>query len=80
MILPLILRPEADSDIRQAFYKLERIRFSLGRRFTDQLRVVLERIELMPELAGFIWRDVRAVRVKSFHTMSITWFLKIGSR
>lgn len=38
----------------------------MGRRFLQRLREILDRIELMPELFGVVWQDVRAARVQRF--------------
>lgn len=66
MNLPVILRPEAEADIRAIHAELESIRTGLGRQFTTRVREVLERVEAMPESYGTIWQDVRAVRLKQF--------------
>lgn len=63
MSLPAILRPEAETD-------LEAICDYLGPgasgRFLQQFRELMERIEVMPEIFGVVWQDVRAVRLKKF--------------
>ena len=64
MSLPVILRPEAEADIQRTYDLLEQEQAGLGRRFAAQVREVLERIELMPELHGVVWQDVRAARLK----------------
>jgi plasmid stabilization system protein ParE len=66
MSLPVILRPEAQADIQTAHDELERNQAGLGRRFAAQLREALERVEVMPELYGVVWQDVRAVRIRRF--------------
>jgi|ERR1019366_2742673 plasmid stabilization system protein ParE len=66
MSLPVILRPIAEADVVDIFGDLEAIRAGLGKRFITQLRDILERIELMPELYGLVWQDVRAVRLRKF--------------
>jgi toxin ParE1/3/4 len=65
-MLPVILRPEAEADIRVIHSQLEEVRPGLGTTFVDRVREVLERIEKMPELHGAIWEDVRAVRLRKF--------------
>ncbi len=50
MSRPVILRPDAELDIQITYIELEQVRTGLGMQFTAQLRVVLERIESMPEL------------------------------
>ena len=66
MSLPVILRPEAEADIRATHDDLERTQAGLGERFAAQVRAVLERVEVLPKLYGVIWQDVRAARVKRF--------------
>jgi toxin ParE1/3/4 len=66
MTLPVILRPEAEVDIRVSREQLESVRSGLGRRFVAAVREVLERIEDHPAIYGAIWRDVRAARLKKF--------------
>jgi toxin ParE1/3/4 len=66
MSLPVILRPEADDDVETAHRELEKCRVGLGMKFVDQVRVVLERIEAMPEMYAPVWQDVRAARIRKF--------------
>src|SRR4051812_4807401 len=66
MSLPVILRPAADADIQATHAELEQCRAGLGARLVDEVREVLERIEFMPEMYGFVWQDVRAARLKKF--------------
>ena len=66
MSLPVVLRPAADADVQTAHDVLNQARPGSGARFVAQLRRVLERIEALPESAGVVWQDVRAVRVKKF--------------
>ena len=66
MSLPVLLRPEAEDDARQARDQLDAARAGLGRQFLSQMRAVLERIEATPEIHGIVWKDVRAARLKRF--------------
>jgi plasmid stabilization system protein ParE len=66
MSLPVILRPEAEADVREAHEALERSHADLGGQFSNRLREALERIESMPELYGVVWQDVRAARLRRF--------------
>jgi len=66
MSLPVILRLEAQADIRSARDYLEEARPGLGAKFLAQVRKTLERIESMPEMYGAIWGDVRAARTRKF--------------
>ncbi len=64
MIFSVILRSEAEADVRETFDELETVKPGLGGRFVAQLEVVLDRIERMPEMYGVLWQDVRAARLK----------------
>ena len=64
--LPVILRPLAEADIRETRENYEAIQVGLGDRFVDRVREVLERIELMPQMYGVVWQDVRAARLRRF--------------
>ena len=66
MSLPVILRPDAEEDVRAAHDYLEQIRVGLGVKFLVRLRKTLESIELMPEMFGVVWQDVRATRLRKF--------------
>ncbi len=66
MSLPVILRPAADADIQGTHDQLEQSQAGLGNRFVASVREVLERIEVMPEMYGLVWQDVRAARLKRF--------------
>ena len=66
MSLPVILRPEADTDADTYFKELELIRVGLGLRFISCFRDVLARIESNPEMYGVVWEDIRAVRLRKF--------------
>lgn len=64
--MPLIVRPDAEDDIRDVRTKLDRTRVGLGDRFAARLRELFLKIETRPELYGVVWQDVRAVRFKKF--------------
>ena len=66
MSLPLVLRPEAEEDLRQASEHLERSQLGLGRRLVADAGEIFQRIETQPELYGRVWQDVRAARLKKF--------------
>jgi plasmid stabilization system protein ParE len=63
---PVILRPEAEADVRDAHTLLEAARPGLGGPFAARVRHVLERLEATPELYGVVWQDVRAARLRRF--------------
>jgi plasmid stabilization system protein ParE len=64
MSLPLIVRPEAEDDLRQVHAHLQDSRPGLAERFRSELRGLFERIESRPELYGRAWQDVRAALLK----------------
>ncbi len=66
MIRSLILRPPAEKDVRETYDALEQLRTGLGAQFNLRLRKTLERIEVNPEMYGFVWQDVRAARLRHF--------------
>lgn len=66
MSLPVILRPDAEADVRDAYEYLEEARTGLGEQFAARLHDVLERIESMPQSFGIVWQDVHAVRLRKF--------------
>ena len=75
---PVIIRPEAEEDIRTTHDALEQVQAGLGRRFVGRVREVLERVESMPELHGVVWEDVRAARVKQFRY--VVYYVVFGDR
>jgi toxin ParE1/3/4 len=78
MIRPVILRPEAEADIRATYGALEQSRAGLGRQFAARVREVFERIESMPEMYGVVWQDVRAARLKKFR--HLVYFVVFADR
>jgi plasmid stabilization system protein ParE len=64
--LPVILRPDAEADVRDVYAYLEEARAGLGEQFAARLQDVLERIEAMPTTFGIVWHDVRAIRLRKF--------------
>jgi plasmid stabilization system protein ParE len=66
MTRPLIVRPEAEADVRAIHRYLEELQSGLGDRFAGKLREAFERIESMPESCSHVWQDVRALRVRKF--------------
>ena len=78
MSLPVILRHEAEADIQVARDQLEAVRAGLGNQLLARVREVLARIEMMPELHGKVWEDVRAARLKQFRY--IVYFIVLADR
>lgn len=64
MSLPLILRPEAEEDLRRASEHLDSLQVGLGSRLVAGPGELFERIETQPELYGRVWQDVRAARLQ----------------
>jgi plasmid stabilization system protein ParE len=64
MSVPLILRSEAEEDLREIYAYLNPI--GQAQKFVDILRSTLDRIESFPQLYGFVWQGGRAVRLKKF--------------
>jgi plasmid stabilization system protein ParE len=64
--LPVILRPDAETDVRDIHAYLENARPGMGDKFSAQLRKVLTQIESMPAMFAVVWKDVRAVRLRRF--------------
>lgn len=65
-MLPVILRREAEADVRDIHAYLEDMRAGLGPKFVQRLREVMETIESAPEVHGVVWQNVRAVRLRKF--------------
>lgn len=70
MNLPLVLSPEAEADLRQAYDDLENARPGLGSRIISAAAEAFERIETAPEIYGCIWKDVRAMRLKKLRYLA----------
>lgn len=66
MSVPMILRPEAETDLRNTYFDLENAHAGLGARFLVAVGEVLDRIEWLPEIYGVMWDDGRAARLKRF--------------
>lgn len=66
MSLPLIVRPDAESDIESIREWLDSQQSGLGNQFASRLQQPFERIEFMPRIYGEVWNGVRAARIKRF--------------
>lgn len=66
MKLPVVLRPAAKADLRNARDWYERQRSALGELFVDAADQALERIGAMPRLHANVFEDVRLVKVKGY--------------
>jgi hypothetical protein len=56
MSLKVIVRPDAEADIKEIHDYLEQIREGLGTQFTECLRDVLAPLESSPEMYGVVGR------------------------
>ena len=66
MSLPIVLRPEVESDLLAAQAWYEQQLPGLGGRFLSAVEQVLARIEAMPEMYAVILRNVRRAKVRRF--------------
>jgi plasmid stabilization system protein ParE len=78
MSLPVLVRPEAENDIRSIRVELETVQQGLGDKFALRLAELLQRIEFMPGLYGLVWRRVRAARVKKFRY--VVYYIEYADR
>lgn len=80
MILPVVVRPKAEADIRTIFEENEVIQVGLGERFRDRVHEVFVRIESM--LNSMAWSGRMCVRFGSSDSnmWCTTSFSMIGSR
>jgi plasmid stabilization system protein ParE len=76
--LPVILRPLAEADIAATHSEFEQVSHGLGGRFVARVREVLERLEVMPEMYGIVWQDVRAARLHKFR--HILYYIVLSDR
>ena len=66
MSLPLIFRPEVQSEIEDAYLWYERQRAGLGDDFLASVDRALERIQQGPDTYPPVYRDVRLVLTRRF--------------
>jgi plasmid stabilization system protein ParE len=66
MTLPLVLRKEAEADLKSARQWYENQREGLGDEFIDAIDAVLSRVEAMPELFAVALKGVRRVKARRF--------------
>ena len=62
----LILQPEAEADLDEAYHWYEKQCRGLGAQFIEYVEAVLERIGQRPELHAVAYRNVRQTLVKRF--------------
>ena len=78
MSLPVIVRPAAETDIREIYSYLQSVRIGLGDQFSARLREVLDRVETNPGSCGVVWEDVRAVRIRKFQY--VVYYVEFADR
>jgi toxin ParE1/3/4 len=66
MSLPLVLRPEAQTDLLAARDWYEQQRSGLGDTFADAVEQMFDRIESMPELYELALANVRRGKLRRF--------------
>ncbi|MGD9636361.1 MAG: type II toxin-antitoxin system RelE/ParE family toxin [Pirellulales bacterium] len=66
MTLPVVYRPEAESDVLEARDYYERQRANLGDRFADALDEVVAHVAAQPELFAVVFRTVRRTKLRRF--------------
>jgi plasmid stabilization system protein ParE len=62
----VVLRPEAEQDLRSARDWYGRQKAGLGDEFAAQVSATFDRVAEMPELFAVHWEDVRACRLRRF--------------
>ena len=66
MTYRLVLQPEAEADLNEAYRWYEAQRPGLGAEFIDSVEAVFERIRRTPESRAVVYRDVRQTLVRRF--------------
>jgi plasmid stabilization system protein ParE len=62
----LLIQPEAEADLDEAYRWYERQRPGLGREFIEYVEAVFDRISERPELHAVVYRTVRQTLVRRF--------------
>jgi toxin ParE1/3/4 len=65
-VIPLTLRPEAESDIFANRDWYNRQRAGLGDEFVDAVRELVHRIQVAPETFTVVFRNVRRTKTRRF--------------
>ena len=66
MNYPVIIRPEADDEIRVMYSFYQSISDELGDRARDSLSASIDRIRQFPELYASLYGKIRAVPIREF--------------
>ncbi|MFH1264532.1 MAG: type II toxin-antitoxin system RelE/ParE family toxin [Planctomycetota bacterium] len=66
MTFPLLVNPEAEDDLANAYRWHEEQRSGLGREFLDRVEEAFERIRRTPEIHAVTYKTVRQTLVKRF--------------
>ncbi len=62
----LVIQPEAEADLDEAYRWYEKQRSGLGSQFIECVEAVLDRISERPELHAVVYRTVRQTLVRRF--------------
>lgn len=66
MIIPLIVRPEAETDIADAYHWYEHQRGGLGDEFLLRVEAALESIRFNPDLIPPLFKEIRRKLLRRF--------------
>ena len=66
MTYRLVIQPEAEADLDEAYRRYERQLSGLGSEFIESVEAVFERIRETPELHAVVYKRVRQTLVKRF--------------
>ncbi|KJS17299.1 MAG: hypothetical protein VR69_05570 [Peptococcaceae bacterium BRH_c4b] len=66
MMSPLIVRPEAEEDIKEAYLWYEGQRLGLGEDFLLCVEEGLAKIQRNPEMYTIVHRDIRRILIRRF--------------
>ncbi|NQU21354.1 MAG: type II toxin-antitoxin system RelE/ParE family toxin [Candidatus Nealsonbacteria bacterium] len=66
MTYRLVLQPEAEADLNEAYRWYEDQRPGLGGEFIESVEAVIERIRRTPELPAVVYKEVRQALVRRF--------------
>jgi plasmid stabilization system protein ParE len=66
MTFRLVIEPEAEADLDEAYRWYEKRRPGLGVEFIECVEAVFERLRVTPELHAIVYRSVRQTLVKRF--------------
>ena len=79
MTISLIIRPEAERDLNEAYRWYERQFDGLGQEFVICIDAVLSVIRRTPKISPKIYKDIRRALIRRFPYMAFSTFLS-GTR